>query len=66
MPNALPRPAFPDETRNQFADTVSISKGRHQLKMGVDVNVIRELAINLFQGGGVYSYSGSPQSAFNN
>ena len=66
MPNALPRPAFPDEHRNQIADTLSITKGKHQMKMGFDINVIHELAINLFQGGGVYSYSGSAQTAFSN
>jgi len=66
MPNALPRPAFPDEHRLQFADTISKSLGKHQLKAGVDVNRIHELLINLFQGGGVYSYSGAAQTAFNN
>ncbi len=66
MPNALPRPAFPDEHRLQFADTLSISKGKHQMKTGFDLNFIHELAINLFQGGGIYSYSGSPAAAFSN
>jgi hypothetical protein len=66
MPNALPRPAFPDETRNQFADTLSISRGKHQMKVGFDINIIHEVAVNLFQGGGVYSYSGAAQTAFNN
>ena len=66
MPNALPRPAFPDEHRLQFADTVSWSHGRHQIKAGVDVNAIHELLVNLFQGGGVYSYSGSAAAAFSN
>ena len=66
MPNALPRPAFPDEHRLQFTDTVSKSLGKHQLKAGVDVNRIHELLINLFQGGGVYSYSGAPATAFGN
>ena len=66
LPNALPRPAFPDEHRLQFADTFSWTFGKHQLKMGVDVNAIHEVLENLFQGGGVYSYSGAPQTAFNN
>ena len=66
MPNALPRPAFPDEHRLQFADTVSKSLGKHQIKAGVDINRIHELLINLFQGGGVYSYSGAPATAFGN
>jgi hypothetical protein len=65
MPNALPRPGFPDEHRYQIADTLSISRGRHQMKMGFDFNFIHELAINLFQGGGIYSYSGSASAAFN-
>jgi outer membrane receptor protein involved in Fe transport len=64
MPNALPRPAFPDEHRLQFSDVLSQSRGRHTFKMGFDVNAVHELLINLFQGGGVYSYSGT--TAFNN
>jgi carboxypeptidase family protein len=58
-PNFLPRPAFPDEHRYQFTDTISIVHGRHTFKTGIDVNAVHELLINLFQGGGLYSYSGS-------
>jgi len=61
LPNALPRPAFPDEHRLQFADTLSWSKGRHQFKVGYDINAIHEVLVNLFEGGGVYSYT-----SFNN
>jgi hypothetical protein len=64
MPNALPRPAFPDEHRMQFTDVLSVNRGKHTIKAGFDVNVIHELLINLFQGGGVYTYSGT--SAFTN
>jgi hypothetical protein len=56
MPNALPRIAEPDEHRIQFTDVFSTTKGRHTLKFGGDVNLIHEVMINLFQGGGVYSY----------
>ena len=59
LPNALPRPAFPDEHRLQFSDVVSLTHGHHTFKMGVDVSPIHELLINLFQGGGVYTYSGA-------
>ena len=52
LPNALPRPAFPDEHRLQFADVVSLTHGTHTFKTGRDVNRIHELLINLFQGGG--------------
>jgi len=64
MPNALPRPAFPDEHRLQFSDTLSMNRGRHTIKAGFDLNRIHELLINLFQGGGVYTYSGA--TAFTN
>jgi hypothetical protein len=59
MPNALPRPAFPDEHRYQISDTLSKTYGKHSFKAGFDANLIHELLINLFQGGGVYTYSGT-------
>lgn len=57
MPNFLPRPAFPNEKRFQFVDNVSVIRGPHTFKLGFDINYVREKQINLFQGGGVYSYS---------
>jgi carboxypeptidase family protein/TonB-dependent receptor-like protein len=59
MPNALPRPAFPDEHRLQFSDVLSKIHGTHTMKFGGDMNFVHELLINLFQGGGVYTYSGT-------
>jgi len=64
MANALPRPAFPDEHRYQISDTLSFIHGRHALKAGFDLNLIHELLINLYQGGGLYSYTGA--SSFSN
>jgi hypothetical protein len=55
--SALPRPAFPDEHRYQMSDDFTVQKGNHSIKMGVDVNLIHELLVNLFQGDGNYSYS---------
>jgi hypothetical protein len=66
MPNSLPRTAFPDEHRYQLTDVVSYVRGRHALKAGIDVSPIHELLINLFQGGGIYSYSGSSATAVKN
>jgi hypothetical protein len=57
MPNALPRPAFPDEHRLEFADSLSIVHSRHTFKFGVDISPIHEVLINLFQGGGIYNYA---------
>lgn len=59
MPNALPRVAEPDEHRTQITDVFSTIRGRHAFKFGGDVNLVHEVMINLFQGGGIYSYSGS-------
>jgi len=56
MPNALPRVAEPDEHRTQFTDVFSTTRGRHTFKFGGDVNLVHEVMINLFQGGGIYSY----------
>jgi hypothetical protein len=66
MPNALPRAAEPDEHRLQFTDVLSKVHGAHTFKAGVDVNLIHEVMINLFQGGGIYTYQGAAQTAFNN
>src|SRR5450631_2200331 len=59
MPNALPRTAEPNEHRYQFSDVWSTTRGRHTLKVGGDLNLIHEVMINLFQGGGIYNYSGT-------
>ncbi|MGO9638074.1 MAG: carboxypeptidase regulatory-like domain-containing protein [Terracidiphilus sp.] len=63
MPNALPRVAEPDEHRIQFTDVFSRVQGKHTLKAGGDLNVVHEVMINLFQGGGLYSYGESTPSA---
>ena len=63
MPNALPRIAEPDEHRIQLTDVFSHTMGRHTLKLGGDANIIHELMINLFQGGGVYSYGDANNTA---
>jgi Carboxypeptidase regulatory-like domain/TonB dependent receptor-like, beta-barrel/TonB-dependent Receptor Plug Domain len=59
MPNYLPRGLFPDENRYEWIDNLSWMRGRHQFKAGADVNHVNDNIQNLFNGGGVYSYSGS-------
>jgi hypothetical protein len=61
---ALPRTAEPDEHRIQIADTLSVSRGRHTIKTGIDLNIIHEVMINLYNGTGQYSYTGSGPAAF--
>ncbi|HLK50206.1 MAG TPA: carboxypeptidase regulatory-like domain-containing protein [Bryobacteraceae bacterium] len=57
MPNFLPRAAYPDEKRIQFSQNLNWLHGKHSVKFGWDVTRVDDLQINLFQGGGVYSYS---------
>jgi hypothetical protein len=66
MPNALPRIAEPDEHRIQFTDVFSKVWNRHTLKFGGDINLVHEVMINLYQGGGIYTYSGSDTAKFQN
>jgi Carboxypeptidase regulatory-like domain len=56
-PNFLDRVAYPDERRQQYADTVTYNRGRHTLKFGGDFNNVSDLLDNLFQNAGAYSYS---------
>ena len=56
-PNFLPRAAFPDETRYQFADTMTITRGNHTVKFGFDINHVKDVLDNLFEGNGAYSYN---------
>ena len=66
MPNGLPRAAEPDEHRTQFTDVFSTVHGHHSFKVGGDLNLVHEVMINLFQGGGVYSYTGTVTQEFQN
>jgi hypothetical protein len=63
MPNALPRVAEPDEHRIQMTDVFSKVHGNQTLKFGGDANIVHEVMINLFQGGGIYSYGESTVGA---
>jgi outer membrane receptor protein involved in Fe transport len=57
VPTFLQRPAFPDERRTQFADTVSWTHGKHSLKFGVDYAHTHDLSENLRFQYGSFSYS---------
>jgi hypothetical protein len=57
VPTFLTRPAFPDERRTQYADTVSWSHGKHNLKFGFDIAHTHDLSENLRTQYGSFSYS---------
>ena len=57
VPTFLQRPAFPDERRTQFADTISWIKSKHSFKFGVDIAHSNDLSENLRFQFGSYSYT---------
>src|SRR5437763_13639801 len=58
IPEFLERPAFPDERRNQFADTMTSTVGSHTLKWGGDINFVKDIISNLRFSGGEFNYTG--------
>src|ERR1700754_27608 len=42
IPEFLERAAFPNETRNQFADTMTYTNGTHTVKFGGDFNLVKD------------------------
>ncbi len=57
MSETLPRPAWPNEKRVQWTDTLSWSTGRHTFRVGLDINYVRDNTSNIRNGGGVYNYT---------
>jgi hypothetical protein len=56
-PTFLERPAFPDEKKYQFADTITLSLGSHSIKFGGDFVYHKDLLDNLRNESGAYSYN---------
>jgi hypothetical protein len=57
-----PVPGYNAETRNQFTDNFTTTKGTHTFKFGVDINVIYE-NIRISRGStGIYTYSSAVPS----
>jgi hypothetical protein len=57
VPTFLQRPAFPDEVRQQYADTMTWTHGKHTLKYGFDFSHVDDLSQNLRTQFGSYSYN---------
>jgi hypothetical protein len=53
----LQRPHYPDERRQQFADTMTWMRGKHSLKFGVDYTHVNDVSENLRYQYGSYSFS---------
>jgi hypothetical protein len=59
IPEFLERAAFPNETRNQFADTMTYSSGTHTVKFGGDFNHVKDDINNIRFQGGEFQYTGT-------
>jgi hypothetical protein len=57
VPTFLQRPAFPDEVRQQYADTLTWTHGKHNVKFGFDFSHVDDNSQNLSTQFGSYSYS---------
>lgn len=55
--SSLDKPAYPDERRQQFADTLTWIRGRHAIKFGFDYNYIADTIDGINNEAGAYSYS---------
>jgi outer membrane receptor protein involved in Fe transport len=54
--NSQDRRALPDETRLQFADTMTVTRGSHTIKFGADINHVKDILDQLFTEAGAYTY----------
>jgi hypothetical protein len=63
IPEFLERPSFPDERRNQFADTMTYTQGSHTFKFGGDLNLVKDGINNLRFSGGEFNYTGGVNAA---
>lgn len=54
--NSQDRRALPDETRLQFADTMTVTRGNHTIKFGADINHVKDILDQLFTEAGAYTY----------
>jgi hypothetical protein len=52
----LDRSKYPDERRQQYADTVTFVKGKHTIKFGEDFNHVYDDTANLYSQFGYFSY----------
>ena len=57
VPTFLQRPSFPDETRAQYADTMTWTHSKHTFKYGFDFSHVDDLSQNLRTQFGSFSYS---------
>ena len=58
-PTFLERPSYPDERRIQFADTLTVNRGRHTFKFGLDINRVSDDTQNLRFEAGSFAYNNS-------
>lgn len=56
-PATLDRPAYPDERRHQFVDTLTWINGNHAVKFGYDLDYVTDYSNSLYDRNGTYDYT---------
>jgi hypothetical protein len=56
-PDFLNRNGYPDEKRWQFADSITLTRGKSTIKFGGDVSQVNDKLANLFTESGAFTYS---------
>ncbi len=59
IPEFLERPAFPDERRWEWADSMTLTRGKQTFKFGGDFNHVKDIINNLRFIGGEFEYTGA-------
>jgi hypothetical protein len=56
-PTFLERKRYPEEKRSQFTDNLTLAMGPNTLKVGVDINHVRDVLSNMRFESGAFTYS---------
>ena len=56
-PAVLDRAAYPDESRDEFVDSLTWVHGRHSVKTGWEYNYINDYSDSLYDANGTYTYA---------
>ena len=63
-PATLSQQAYPDERRVQFADTLTLLRGRHLIELGGEVSLVHDLVATLANPAGTFRYDSGVTGGF--
>jgi hypothetical protein len=63
-PAALSQQAYPDERREQLADTLTLTRGRHLIELGGEASLVHDLVATLANPAGTFRYDSGVTGGF--